>query len=421
VRRVSAIGVLADGTLVTQDVRDFRTSNSGAVRLWNPQLKNEILSTPLWENEMAVIHMSPDGQTIIADIKRKSPERPVHDVRCYSHPIRREFSIISSSDDLEAAAYWHSLLTPNGQTLAIHKSAPDPNSKNRVAKQWTEIWDCSPLRLRQTIEGVQAFSPDGQFLVGRLGHKASPSTQSQPSGRSLVIWDVESGERTRELALPTPFLIPWQFGPSGRTLAVVGRTSADAPLLFALFDCQSGAEIARIDVAEALEFLPNSDDVIVMQNLPNDHWRLNRWDRARNDYRYHGPDLWHPGLNGQFRVSPDGRIVTAAVGNGRKSIHNSLRPILENLNLGSLADVEATQELLLLNTENGREMGRIPNVNEVVFSPDGRTAFAARDREIQVWDLPPHKPLAWFFTGTALIAPPISLVAWRRTRKLSAA
>jgi WD40 repeat protein len=91
------------------------------------------------------------------------------------------------------------------------------------------------------------------------------------------------------------------------------------------------------------------------------------------------------------------------------------------LNLGSLADVEATQELLLLNTENGREMGRIPNVNEVVFSPDGRTAFAARDREIQVWDLPPHKPLAWFFTGTALIAPPISLVAWRRTRKLSAA
>jgi hypothetical protein len=45
----------------------------------------------------------------------------------------------------------------------------------------------------------------------------------------------------------------------------------------------------------------------------------------------------------------------------------------------------------------------------------------AGEMNVGLWDIPPRKSLTWFAAVAALLALPIALVAWRRTRKLRAA
>ena len=62
-------------------------------------------------------------------------------------------------------------------------------------------------------------------------------------------------------------------------------------------------------------------------------------------------------------------------------------------------------------------------IAQLLWSPDG-AALISKDRSTQtatLWDIPPRKSLTWFAAGAALLALPIALVAWRRTRKLRAA
>ena len=104
-----------------------------------------------------------------------------------------------------------------------------------------------------------------------------------------------------------------------------------------------------------------------------------------------------------MQISPDGRII-AACGHGGKSLQPlSFRPLVNWVGLGGYADIPPSEEIVLLDSETGQITGRIPNNNAVVFSPDGKTAFTVRDREIQVWEIPPHKSLAWLAIGASLL------------------
>jgi hypothetical protein len=92
------VGLLADGTLATQDLPVSSISGFGPVRLWNPETRAALPSEPPWRNEQVVTAIvSPNGQGILAVLKGVPPDRPRFEVRYYSHVTSREISVTSSA------------------------------------------------------------------------------------------------------------------------------------------------------------------------------------------------------------------------------------------------------------------------------------------------------------------------------------
>jgi hypothetical protein len=74
----------------------------------------------------------------------------------------------------------------------------------------------------------------------------------------------------------------------------------------------------------------------------------------------------------------------------------------------------------------GRRLASVPTTRSGArdLSPDNQTLAVASPSEpgvIDLYDFPPQKSLAWLAAGAALLALPIALITWRRTRKLRAA
>jgi len=233
------------------------------------------------------------------------------------------------------------------------------------------------------------------------------------------MWDVVTGEKVCEFKLSARYIRFPQFDASSRTLAIPWDNAAKLGSRTTLIDWQSGAEESSIDGIWICQFLPDGQSLVALQFLPNGHWEINRWDRANKSFRYHGIDLWHPETVA-MQTSPDGRIIATPVGTGRKSIHPSLRPLLDGLGLGNFANFALTEEIVLLNSEDGSIIGRIPNINEVLFHADGKTVLAVHKGELQFWDIPPCKPLTWFTTVAIVLALLIALVTRRRCRSFRA-
>jgi WD40 repeat protein len=72
----------------------------------------------------------------------------------------------------------------------------------------------------------------------------------------------------------------------------------------------------------------------------------------------------------------------------------------------------------VLDVATGRRLAQLPEASGVVASPDSRTLAVSRDGRIELWDLPPRKPLTWLVIAAALLALPLAWLARRRVRRL---
>src|SRR5205085_5464419 len=106
-------------------------------------------------------------------------------------------------------------------------------------------------------------------------------------------------------------------------------------------------------------------------------------------------------------LSPDGRTLLVAC-RGRPG---ALGRAADWLGWAWLAALVPNHWGLLLDAADGRELGVVPgDVSDAHWSPDGRSvAVIANGETVQVWDVPPRKPLAWFAAGVGLLAPPLAL------------
>jgi hypothetical protein len=87
------------------------------------------------------------------------------------------------------------------------------------------------------------------------------------------------------------------------------------------------------------------------------------------------------------------------------------------LNSSSWGGPSGVNRFVFFDERNGQEVAR-GDGDPCGNSPDGRL-FIMQDREHKylLWDIPPGKPWYWHLAFGGLIVFPVSLFAWRQTRK----
>jgi WD40 repeat protein len=127
-----------------------------------------------------------------------------------------------------------------------------------------------------------------------------------------------------------------------------------------------------------------------------------------------------PSSERMLAVSPDGRFL--ATKRDVPSDDGLFAAWLEKFRIGWLFPPQLPNQVRLTNLETGQVLSfcRADNsLDQVHFSPDDKfLSFMPETNRIQVWDVPPRKPLTWFAVAAALLALPLAAIAWRRSRHL---
>jgi hypothetical protein len=164
------------------------------------------------------------------------------------------------------------------------------------------------------------------------------------------------------------------------------------------------------------------------------HVRLDGFDRLRMALTENGPDgfaritadgVAYTDLSYQSSTVSDdaGHVLGLAPG---EDAYWAVRRLVE-LGLAPRTWAETGGRLHLFEIATGRSycLGALKPPWMSAWAPDGRTlATAYLSAEpyslIQVWDIPPQKPLSWFLPIAAVLALPPALWAWRRCRRFPA-
>ena len=141
------VGLLADGTLATYD--DPNNANLLGVRLWNPRTCKALPGEPLWRNDRLMhVVVSPDVEAIIAVLRGPQPSRPKWEVKYYSHATGRKSHLLDSTVTQNSWGDCLVAASPTRATVAVSQSMIDPRSPGQATRQWIEVWECDPPRLR---------------------------------------------------------------------------------------------------------------------------------------------------------------------------------------------------------------------------------------------------------------------------------
>jgi WD40 repeat protein len=254
-----------------------------------------------------------------------------------------------------------------------------------------------------------AFSPDGRYALIGSGDAFGDS-----GAKSLILWDVDSGERIRAFDGHRSIIRSVAFGPDGR-FALSGSQGDNLDDLI-LWDVETGEKIRRFDSEEdstSIEF--NSDGSLALTGSAFDS-SLTLWDVATGQQirRFEGPvDLVF-----DVAFGPDERTVLSASGDGSLTLwdvdtgevlqrylgHDSWVWSLEVSPDGRYLLSGAEDGVIILwDFETGEELrrfkGHTATVAGLVFSPDGETAFSvALDGALIEWrisDLPLNELIDW--------------------------
>jgi hypothetical protein len=298
------------------------------------------------------------------------------------------------------------------------------------------IWDVANDRLHRELQqcfSPYAFSADSRYVLAF----------QQPN--RIAVFDCETGERRATILDGTLNILEAYsvaISDTGQFVAVMYRLwPGNNKELEFIIKCWSVADgVERIhDQFEApqngvsgvmkeckLRFAADGKRLAVLPNF----------DEPR-DFRYYdtasGRDLssQYPSDPHIWDLSPDGRTLIAL----RGVVNGEVVPGFARW--FGLDDANYVHnQVLVFDATSGREVGAKrwlggPALSsgivfydpEPVWSQDSSRLISQEQshQEATLFQIPPRKSLMWFAAGAALLALPIALVAWRRTRKLRAA
>jgi WD40 repeat protein len=299
----------------------------------------------------------------------------------------------------------------SARVVSLVVSLPDGTERDAGLKDWRPL----------------ALSADGRVLAAQvcLEAKGEPTADALEKPSELRVVDLE----TRQTLLTVPCR---QFDPRRLLLSSDGR-------IFAAFLSDRGdirsSRVRCWDTATGRELLniPDTADVVLTPDgrtlvtlaYPDDRRQATYWDvaagavrgQARLPLHSYGGLLDYDLLSSL--LAPTGRTVVVpahvnvAAPMARLAWRLGLRWPFATARVQGCAPV--------LDTATGRQIGEVPAVIEgSAWSPDGTqlVTLSPGRQEVQVWDIPPRKPLTWFLAMAASLALPLAWLARRRVGRL---
>jgi WD40 repeat protein len=329
---------------------------------------------------------------------RHSREREIPSLQIYECTTGK---LVLRRDD---TAPDHVVFSPDGNLLAF--------SVWGSHGYMTEVWDIRSSQRVMVVDGYPgAFSPDGHTLAGVSDSK------------EVRLYETAAG--TLQLSLPVEemFNPDLTFPADGRTISAYQQLGISGIAEVRTWDATTGRLVTRLvppskyfechDPNEEPDDFVSHPDRTPRIVVKSDEHGWNMFDVFTGEQRPGLPTNTHP-----CRLSPDGRVAVTYedvfgedfwLWNWLEDHFTALQRIQRNDCRKRLWDVSSRRELLKIDGARGR----------CLFAPDSRSLVTQKrygDATIEVWDVPPRRPLVRILIGAFVPAIGILLLGYWRAR-----
>ena len=410
----------ADGrTVVTENNHNFRRLQAHesplrneVLRIWDASSGTQRLAFHTANDQQSFGHveLAPDGRLIVFE----DPEEPAT-LRVVDIANGATLTRLRRNDPCSLGFRF----SPNGRTLVYQDSSE------------VHLWNVTTRRESPVLPTCALgfdFSADGQFLTTAEGDNVIIASELP---RSIAVWHVETGCLCGRITLPRP---------NGGCLAGMGT---DGKLLFAAInspfnrddatavhvwdvetgrvmeswraDCDRHCDAGVCALRDRFAVASAQADLAILDLMTGrERGKVPGWN--------HGSGVLLPGYCCPVTIrecSPDGRTLAQL-----RRKRDELSPALQWLwNLLQLQKKRSDYdcEVALWDVARGRAMAALPAKEDFSFSADGKfLAVQPDDSTVQIWDIPPRKPLGWFTAiAGALLAACLTGMWWTHRRTVA--
>jgi RNA polymerase sigma factor (sigma-70 family) len=326
-------------------------SDDAFVRLWDPATGKELFrffasgdGKPLSVRSVA---FSRDGRTVLV----AGLDGVIHQWGLASGEVRK-------CQVSEQFALFTAVFSPDGKTVA--SVGDDTGGAGGLGTSKTvRLWDVNTgtdvgrLQGHTGVVRAVAFAPDGQTIA------------TGSDDKMVRLWDAATGKELRTLSGHENAVYSVAFAPDGKTLASSGRDKT-----VRIWDPITGRELRQFKGPSGLQmslaFAPDGS------KLAHSALGIHIWDLTTGKKLHERRQVYGYGSTGLV-FSPDGRILATWNCDGTAG------------------------DLRLWNVATGKEMrhfeGHEARVNDLTYSPDGKTLATCSNECVRLWDTTTGKPL----------------------------